>query len=245
MPNVRTMNKQKYSTTATNIAHCLLDLGSITFNVQNPYKWVSGIYSPVYCDNRKINSDVNIRNIVVDEFVNLIEKDFPNVNIIAGVATGGIPIGILIADRMGLPFVYVRQEPKKHGLMQQVEGVFEVGDNIVLIEDHVSTGKSSLKAIKGIRNAGLNLLSLISIMTYGFEVANDLFDKEQIHHTSLGNLDAIVNVAQIRGDITTQEGDSILSFRNNPNAWIQQSEEKKLSKFNQTLKKTLKKPGRK
>ena len=143
---------KKESPYARDVAKELLHLGSVSFNVDSPYTWVSGIKSPVYCDNRKIYSDVRVRRKVVRAFQNLIEDQFPDVEIIAGVATGGIPCGILIAENMNLPFIYVRQAPKEHGLMRQVEGSFTAGDKVVLIEDLISTGGSSLKAIQGLRN---------------------------------------------------------------------------------------------
>lgn len=215
------MEKPKQiSSSSKEIAKNLLDIGAIQINVKTPFTWVSGIKSPIYCDNRKINSNVEVRKNAVNAFISIIEKHFHEVKIIAGVATGGIPLGVLIADRMNLPFIYVRQEQKKYGLMKQVEGDCKVGDKVVLIEDLISTGSSSLKAVRGLRNAELNLLGLISIMTYNFDKAIDLFKKENVNHFSLCDLDTILEVALDRGSINSIDRDSILSFRSSPETWV-------------------------
>jgi orotate phosphoribosyltransferase len=159
---------KKLSKHSTEIANDLLKIKSVEFNFNDPYVWVSGTKSPIYCDNRKINSYPEIRNKFVNYFVELIQEYYPTVEVIAGVATGGIPLGILIADRMKLPFIYVRQERKEHGLMKQVEGDFNIGAKTVLIEDHISTGGSSWKALQGLLDVKLDVLGLASIMTYGF-----------------------------------------------------------------------------
>ena len=204
---------------ATEVAKNLLALGAIEFNVESPYVWVSGIKSPVYCDNRKINSDVQVRNNILNFFIEHINSEYPDVEVIAGVATGGMPLGVLIADRLNLPFVYVRQAPKAHGLMRQVEGAYKKGQKVVLIEDHVSTGGSSLKAINGLIEAELELLSLVSIMSYGFDSALINFEENNVNNCSLCDLDAIVDVAKDQGRISEQEKESILRFRDNPKEW--------------------------
>lgn len=201
------------------VAHELLSISAIQLNVDNPFTWVSGIKSPVYCDNRRVNSHVHTRNIIADSFVKIIGQHFHNVDIIAGVATGGIPMGILIAERLKLPFIYVRQEPKEHGLMRQVEGDFEVGSNVVLIEDHVSTGGSSLKAADGLLKEDLNLLALISIMTYNFKQALNLFKEHQINHYSLSDLDTTLDQALSEGILSIEQVNNILSFREDPKSW--------------------------
>jgi orotate phosphoribosyltransferase len=197
-----------------NVAACLLKLGAVKLNTQELFTWASGIQSPVYCDNRVINSDVESRDTVLDAFLEFIKQEFPHADVIAGVATGGIPMGALIADRLRLPFVYVRQEPKSHGLKQQVEGSFRHGDRVVVIEDLISTGGSSMKAIDGIRNAGLELLGLVSIMNYGFNKAADLFAREGVTVFSLCNIDTIVDVALEEKLINQDEADSVIEFRN-------------------------------
>ena len=202
------------------VADSLININCVQFSVQNPFTWVSGIKSPIYCDNRKINSYVDIRRIVLDAFIELILDKFPDCEIIAGVATGGIPMGALIADKLNKPFIYVRQKPKEHGLMKQVEGSFKAGDKIVLIEDHVSTGGSSLKAIQGLRDVNLNVQAIISIMTYGFKESIQRFEDNNITHYSLCNLDVILDSAESMGIINNLEKESILRFRENPKTWF-------------------------
>lgn len=196
------------------IANSLLEIGSIQINVESPFTWVSGIQSPIYCDNRKINSFVSVRTQVVNAFVEIVRNNFREVEVIAGVATGGIPFGVLVADRLGLPFIYVRQEPKEYGLLRQVEGDFSKGQKVVLIEDHISTGKSSIKAVQGIRNAGLDLICLLSILTYGFEKAESRFNEDGITHTSICDLDLLLNVALKKGVISKNQMENIIQFRN-------------------------------
>lgn len=206
---------------ARKIAQELLSIDAVKLNVENPFTWVSGIQSPVYCDNRVINSFVSSRSVVADSFVQVIRNNFPDVDIIAGVATGGIPQGILIAERLNLPFVYVRQAPKGHGTMQQVEGYFKEGANVLLIEDHVSTGGSSLKAVEGLWNAKLNLIALMSIMTYNFKAAIELFRSHDIHHYSLSDLDTVLEIAAEKNLLSQERIESILAFRNDPKSWAQ------------------------
>ena len=214
------MNKKyKISKSAEDVAKDLLNIESIVFNVKDPFTWVSGIKSPVYCDNRRINSFVSTRNRVVDAFVQFIAEEFDSVEIIAGVATGGIPLGILIADRLNLPFVYVRQEAKKHGMMKQIEGHFTPNARVVLIEDHISTGGSSLKAVDGIRKANLELLGLVSIMTYGFQKSVDRFDQASVKYLSLSDLSTALKVARIEEMISMDHLESIESFVLDPENW--------------------------
>ncbi|NUM32011.1 MAG: orotate phosphoribosyltransferase [Bacteroidetes bacterium] len=201
------------------VANILLDINAVKLNVENPFTWVSGIKSPIYCDNRVINSDVSARNEVLRCFVELIKYKFPDVEVIAGVATGGIPMGILIADKLNLPFVYVRQESKKHGMMKQIEGNYIAGQKTVLIEDHISTGGSSLIAYNALIDGGMNVLGLISIMTYGFEKAKNLFNQNNVCFDSLCNLDVVLSAAFDKGIINIDEKNSILSFRNKPESW--------------------------
>lgn len=202
------------------IAQSLLEIGAVKLDVSNPFIWVSGIKSPIYCDNRIINSKVEVRTSVINAFCGLIKKKYlDKIDIIAAVATGGIPYGVLIADKLGLPFIYVREERKQHGLMKSIEGEFNNGDRVLLIEDHISTGKSSLKAIKTLREENLNLVALLSIMTYGFKKADDAFDEAKVRHESLCNLDSIIEVALLDNKITSKEADTIINFRKSPETW--------------------------
>lgn len=203
----------KTSIRANHIAQLLLDLRAVQFNVLEPFTWVSGIKSPVYCDNRRVISDVYVRNQLVEAFIEMIKEQFKVVQVIAGVATGGMPMGTLIADRMELPFIYVRQEPKEHGLKRQVEGEFKKGQKVVLIEDHISTGNSSLKAVEGLRKEGLEVIALISIMTYGFDKAENLFMQHNIENRSLCDLETIIEVCLTVGKITQSEARMIMDFK--------------------------------
>jgi orotate phosphoribosyltransferase len=151
---------------------------------------------------------------MVEAFIEIINEHFPNVEVIAGVATGGMPMGTLIADRLELPFIYVRQEAKEHGLKRQVEGAYKAGDKVILIEDHISTGSSSLKAVEGLRKEGLDVIALISIMTYGFKKASSLFESNKIEQWSLCDLETIIDVCLTTNRISQAEADTILEFKN-------------------------------
>lgn len=214
-----TMTNNNIHPQAKEVGKELLNIGAVQINVANPFTWVSGIQSPIYCNNRIILSHVDVRKRIVDFFISAIENEYPDVEIIAGVATGGMPFAALIADRMNLPFIYVRQAPKEHGLMKQVEGDFNQGDKVVLIEDHISTGGSSLKAIKGLKDAGLELLCLMSIMTYSFKVANQSFEENDVNYLSLCDLDTVLNVLYDNGKLSDQDKTSVISFKQNPEKW--------------------------
>jgi orotate phosphoribosyltransferase len=202
------------------IAKYLLDIGAVQFNVDNPYVWTSGIRSPIYCDNRVINSKVDVRKAVVTEFTKIITQNFlDRTDIIAGVATGGMPYGVLIADRLELPFIYVRSERKEYGLKKVVEGTFAQGDTVVLIEDHISTGKSSMKAVEFLREEGLQLICLLSIMTYGFKEADEKFKGNQVEHYSICDLDTVLEVAADLHKLSSQQVETILAFRESPKTW--------------------------
>ncbi|WP_235298465.1 orotate phosphoribosyltransferase [Portibacter marinus] len=204
---------------ARKVAAELLKIEAVKLSIDDPFTWVSGIRSPVYCDNRKINSHVSSRQIVADAFVKVIKNNFGQLDSIAGVATGGIPMGILIADRMDLPFIYVRQEAKKYGLMKQVEGDYKEGDKTVLIEDLVSTGGSSLKAYNGIVNANVEVESLLSIMTYNFKSSKSVFSDNNVNYSSLTDLDVLLEVAKDEGRLSDDEVNEVLKFRDDPKSW--------------------------
>jgi orotate phosphoribosyltransferase len=212
-------SSRKISTQAVMVAESLLQIGSVQLNVNHPFTWVSGIKSPIYCDNRLVNSDVKIRNIVVDAFVKLILDKFKNIDLIAGVVTGGLPIGVLIADRLDLPFIYARQAPKEHGLKKQVEGSYKKGDRVVLIEDHISTGGSSLIALQALRKEGIDVVGLISIMTYNFKSATKKFIENSINHYSICDLETVLNVSVEKGIIDVTDKHSIIEFRDSPETW--------------------------
>lgn len=207
------------SSPSNKIAKHLLDIGAVKLSVQQPFTWTSGIKSPIYCDNRIINSNVAVRDAVIDAFIELIQKYIPQTDIIAAVANGGIPYGILIADRLKLPFIYVSKERKKYGLEKIIEGEYQPGQRVVLIEDHISLGGSSMKAIDTLQDEGLELISLLSIMTYSLQRASDLYASKGITHESICNLDTILIVAEQEGIITSDEAGTILRFRQSPESW--------------------------
>ncbi len=207
------------SANAHEVARELLKIGCVKFSVDDPFTWVSGIKSPIYCDNRKINSHIESRNVVLNAFVNLIRDKFPGCDSVTGVATGGIPMGILAADRLEKPFTYVRQEPKKYGLKKQIEGDYNEGDKVVLIEDLVSTGGSSLKAINGIKDANLEVMAIISIVTYGFPVSVERFQQNDVVHYSLCDLNTLLEAATEMNYLDPTQKESVLRFKEDPNGW--------------------------
>ncbi|MGL4631147.1 MAG: orotate phosphoribosyltransferase [Leadbetterella sp.] len=201
------------------LAQDLLGINVVNLNFSHPFTWVSGVKSPIYCDNRIINSHVEVRDKVTNGLVKLIKDKFPETEIVAGVATGGIPLGILAADRLRLPFIYARQAKKEYGMGKQVEGVFEKGNKIVLIEDHVSTGSSSMKVVDILREEGIDVLGIVSVMTYRFQKSLDIFDEANLPNYSLCDLDAIADYAQQTGEISPEQSQSLLIFRDNPSEW--------------------------
>jgi orotate phosphoribosyltransferase len=197
------------------IAKILLKINAVSLNVNKPFEWSSGIKSPIYTNCRLITSFPDARTYILEEFMEIIMKNFPKVDVVAGVATGGIPLGMLIADRLNRPFIYVRQSPKEHGLGSQIEGFYKKGDKVLVVEDLVSTGASSMNAINGLREGKLNVLGLISVMTYKLKSSIDMFEKEGIIHHSLCDLDGVLNAALMENKITAEERQYILNFRNN------------------------------
>jgi orotate phosphoribosyltransferase len=194
------------------IARLLLEIGAVKLSVDSPFTWASGIQAPIYCDNRIIAAHVSVRKAILEEFIQRLNPYLPEIDLIAGVATGGMTFGALIADRLDLPFIYVRPERKVHGLKKQVEGAYREGNRVMLIEDHISTGASSMKAIEGLRDEKLVLIALLSIMTYGFQSAADLFNSRKVIHESICDLDAIIEVAREQ-DISSAQAEAILRFR--------------------------------
>jgi orotate phosphoribosyltransferase len=207
-------------TPSKTIARSLLEIGAVKLNLDELFTWTSGIKSPIYCDNRIINSKVEVRDSVISEFSNTVATKYGlHPDIIAGVATGGMTYGVLIASRLNLPFIYVRSERKEHGLKKVVEGYYEPGSKVVLIEDHISTGKSSLKAVEHLREEGLEVICLLSIMTYGFKEADKLFSENNVHHASICDLDTILEVAKEEGILNQEQVQTILEFRDSPKTW--------------------------
>lgn len=201
------------------VAEKLLQINAVKLNIQNPYTWASGWKSPIYCDNRKLLSYPHIRDFIKSELTNMVFTEFPEANCIAGVATAGIPHGMLVADLLSLPFVYVRSKPKEHGLGNQIEGVLPEGARVVVIEDLISTGKSSMEAVDALLQAGARIDGLCSVFSYGFDVAKEVFEKAGIRTLSLSNYTALTQFALEHGTITEEQLSSLQSWREDPSNW--------------------------
>jgi orotate phosphoribosyltransferase len=205
--------------TAEKTAELLLQINAIKLNPSKPFLWASGWNSPIYCDNRLTLSFLAIRNYIRDEFSKQIEEKYGKPDVIAGVATGAIGIGILVAEELGLPFVYVRPEPKKHGKQNQVEGFLQKGQNVVVVEDLISTGNSSLLAVEALKEAGANVKGMVAIFTYGFDVATENFEKANIELSTLSDYDNLLNLAVAKQYITEDELTTLQEWRKNPSEW--------------------------
>ncbi len=201
------------------IAQKLLQINAIKLNPANPFTWASGWKSPIYCDNRKTLSFPEVRNAICNGFVEQIKNLYPNAEVIASVATGAIAHGMLVADRLNLPFIYVRSTPKSHGLANQIEGYFEPGQKVVVVEDLISTGMSSLAAAEALRNAGCKVLGLLAIFSYQFEQAIQAFAKAGVTFNTLSNYSTLIDVALKHGYITPAQLELLKSWRDNPEEW--------------------------
>lgn len=203
----------------TKIAEYLLQIKAIKLSPKQPFIWASGLKSPIYSDNRLSLSHPQIRTNIKKALANLVLEKYPSVQAIIGVATAGIAPGALVADELNLPFAYVRSEAKKHGMGKQVEGDLKPGDKVVVIEDLVSTGKSSLQAIHALKDFGVEVLGLACIFTYGFEVAKQNFEQANCPYHSLSNYEALVKVAAEMGYIGEVDQLALSSWSNNPEEW--------------------------
>jgi orotate phosphoribosyltransferase len=201
------------------VAEKLLQINAVKLNIQNPFTWASGWKSPIYCDNRKILSYPHVRDFIKSEMTNAVFTEFPDADVIAGVATAGIPHGALIADLLSLPFIYVRSKPKEHGMGNQIEGVLEAGQKVVVIEDLISTGKSSMEAVDAIKAAGGEVIGLCSVFTYGFDTAVKLFNDANIKTLSLSNYNALLELSLDKKTISSEELEQLKTWRENPAAW--------------------------
>lgn len=204
---------------AAQTANFLLQVKAVKLNNDNPFTWASGRKSPIYCDNRVTLSYPNIRTYIRQQFVELINEHFGDVDVIAGVATGGIAQGALVAQELGKPFVYVRSEEKKHGLTNQIEGEIHEGQSVVVIEDLVSTGKSSLIAVKALREKGCKVKGMAAIFTYGLQVADQNFKDADVELHTLTNYDALIEVARKEEYIQEHQMQSLADWRVNPEKW--------------------------
>jgi orotate phosphoribosyltransferase len=208
-----------FDDTAHKIAEFLLQIKAIKLSPENPYTWASGRKSPIYCDNRKTLSYPQIRTYIRQVYVDTINKSFGKPDVIAGVATGGIAQGALIAQEMGLPFVYVRSEAKKHGLSNMIEGALEKGQSVIVIEDLISTGGSSLKAVEAIREAGCTVKGMVAIFTYGFDEATDNFKKANCVVKTLTDYNILIEEALNKNYITEKDVESLKAWRKDPAKW--------------------------
>ncbi len=206
--------------TSKKIAQYLLQSKSIKLEPAKPFTWASGWLSPIYCDNRKTLSFPEIRTFIRDSFVEEISKSFNSPDVIAGVATGAIAQGVLVAEKMGIPFVYVRSASKSHGLENLIEGVVEAGQKVVVIEDLISTGGSSLKAVNALREAGCEILGMAAIFSYGFPQAIRNFTDTNCKLITLSNYSVLLEQALESGYISKKEADLLAEWRNDPENWM-------------------------
>ena len=205
--------------TAKKTAELLLQIKAIKLNAQEPFIWASGWKSPIYCDNRIVLSFPPIRNYVREEMAKFIEDEYGKPDLIAGVATGAIGIGILVAQVLDLPFVYVRPEAKKHGRKNQIEGFIQKGQNVIVVEDLISTGKSSLNAVRALKEANVNVKGMVAIFSYGFKIASDNFKNENVNLHTLSNYDALLEEALDTNYISKNELKTLIDWNANPSEW--------------------------
>ena len=206
-------------TIALKTASYLLQINAIKLNIQNPYKWSSGWNSPIYCDNRICLSFPKIRDFLANSIADEIKKNVSNNFIIAGVATGAIGIGMLVANKLNAPFIYVRPEKKKHGRKNQIEGNLNKNEKVIVIEDLISTGKSSLNAVDAIQNNGAKVIFMIALFTYGFEIAKKNFRNKNIELKTLCDYKNLIETAKDNNLINEDEIKSLLRWRKNPEKW--------------------------
>lgn len=207
------------SNTEKLIAKELLQINAIKLSPANPFTWASGWKSPIYCDNRKILSYPKSRDIVKQAFAEMVKKEFGIPDVIAGVATGAIAHGVLVAEALDIPFVYVRSTSKQHGLTNQIEGVLKAGQTVVVIEDLVSTGGSSLKAVEALRNAGAKVTGMLAIFSYGFDVAEENFAKAKCELKTLTNYHTLIDIAADTNYIEADEIQTLEKWRMAPSKW--------------------------
>jgi len=205
--------------TAKKTAELLLQINAIKLTPENPFTWASGWKSPIYCDNRILLSFPAIRNYVKDEIAKQVEHLYGRPDCIVGVATGAIGIGALVADVMNLPFVYVRPEPKSHGRQNQIEGYLESNQTVVVIEDLISTGKSSLNAVEALRKNKAKVKGMVAIFTYGFEAATQNFQNKNVELHTLSNYDYLIEQASKIGYVKEEQLNTLKEWRTNPSKW--------------------------
>ena len=206
-------------TIAKKTASYLLQINAIKLNIQNPFKWSSGWNSPIYCDNRICLSFPKIRDFLANSIAEEIKKSVSGNFTIAGVATGAIGIGMLVANKLNAPFIYVRPEQKKHGRKNQIEGTLNKKEKVIVIEDLISTGKSSLNAVDAIQNNGAKVVFMIALFTYGFEIAKENFMRKNIELKTLSDYKNLIETAKDNSLINEHEIKSLINWRKNPENW--------------------------
>ncbi len=201
------------------VSRLLLQINTIKVQPSNPFTWASGWKAPIYCDNRKILSYPEARTFIRDCFVRIVEEKYPEAEVIAGVATGAIAHGVLVAEEMGLPFIYVRSEPKNHGLENLIEGDLRPGQKVVVIEDLVSTGTSSLKAARAVAGNGGEVLGMVAIFTYEFSQARENFEQAGLELSTLSRYQILIEEALAAGEITKAQLENLMRWREDPANW--------------------------
>jgi orotate phosphoribosyltransferase len=215
----RIMAEKIITTNERAVAERLLQAQAIRLSPRSPFTWSSGWKSPIYCDNRKVLGFPYIRDFIKSELCNVIFAQWPEAGLLAGVATAGIPWGAMAADQLKLPYVYVRSKPKEHGLGQQIEGYYQPGQPVVVIEDLISTGKSSLQVVEVLRQEGMTVLGLVSIFNYGFDAARQAFERSGTPYVSLSDYPTLIGLALEKGLVSLQDEDVLLKWSANPAAW--------------------------
>ena len=208
--------------TAKKTAELLLQIKAIKLQPNDPFTWASGWKSPIYCDNRTTLSFPKIRKYLSENLAKIIEKEYGKPDVIAGVATGAIAIGVLVAQELNVPFIYVRPEPKQHGRKNQIEGLLEKNKNVVVVEDLISTGKSSLDAVKALKEVeGTNVKGMVAIFSYGFEIASENFKKANVKLNTLSDYDHLLEQSLDSNYISENDLETLQQWRNNPSEWKQ------------------------
>jgi orotate phosphoribosyltransferase len=205
--------------TALKTAELLLQINAIKLRPENPFTWASGWKSPIYCDNRILLSYPPIRNYIREQMARQVEELYGRPDVIAGVATGAIGIGVLVAEQMGLPFIYVRPEPKGHGRQNQIEGYAVKGQTVVVVEDLISTGQSSLKAVDALEAAGLKVKGMLAVFSYGFNLAEQRFKSRALSLNTLSNYESLISQASKTGYVNQNQLETLKAWRENPDKW--------------------------
>jgi orotate phosphoribosyltransferase len=206
-------------TNETAVAEKLLQVEAVRLSPEKPFTWASGWKSPIYCDNRKVLGFPYIRDFIKSEMCNVIFEEFPDAELLAGVATAGIAWGAMAADQLKLPYIYVRPKPKEHGLGNQIEGYYKGGQKTLIIEDLISTGKSSLEVVDVVRNAGLEVVGMVSIFTYGFAKADENFAAKGVKYRSLTNYQHLIELAVQKGQVSADLQETLMQWREAPEKW--------------------------